>query len=166
MIYLSFIWLFFLGYQIAVFPAGNIEDEADVAIVLGAAVDDEKPSPVFAERIQHAINLYQLGRIQKIIFTGGFGENKQYAESLVASTYAIKQGIPKKDIFTEIESRTTRDNLLQAQKLLKVMSKDNGLVSTLVISDPLHLKRAMLIAKKLEWLMLNHPQPPQVAIKV
>lgn len=33
--------------------------KADAAIVLGAAVWGEEPSPVFRERINHAINLYK-----------------------------------------------------------------------------------------------------------
>ncbi|WP_309245652.1 hypothetical protein [Desmonostoc muscorum] len=43
--------------------------KADAAIVLGAAVWGEKPSPVFRERINHAINLYKNGSVKAIIFT-------------------------------------------------------------------------------------------------
>ena len=106
----------FLGYQIAKFPVGNLEDKADVAIVLGAAVNTDKPSPVFKERINHAINLYQAGNIQKIIFTGGFGESEFYAESIVAKNHETTLGILDTDIFTEIESHTTRDNFASGAK--------------------------------------------------
>ncbi|MGJ5635024.1 YdcF family protein, partial [Nostoc sp. CALU 1950] len=44
--------------------------KADAAIVLGAAVWGEEPSPVFRERINHAINLYKNGSVKTIIFTG------------------------------------------------------------------------------------------------
>ena len=44
---------------------------ADAAVVLGAAAWDKRPSPVFRERINHAITLYQSHRVGKIIFTGG-----------------------------------------------------------------------------------------------
>ncbi len=141
--FLFLLWILFLGFQIATFPLGKLTDKADVAIVLGAAVNADKPSPVFKERINHAINLYQAGNIQKIIFTGGLGEGETVAESLVAKKYAMSLGIPETDILTEIESDTTRDNLLEAQQLLIT----TGLASTLIVSDPLHSKRAMMMAK-------------------
>ncbi len=143
LILLFLVWLVFLGYQIASFPTGNLEGKADVAVVLGAAVNTDEPSPVFKERINHALKLYQVGNIQKIVFTGGLGDGETYAESLVAKNYAMDLGIPESDILTEIESHTTRDNLLQAQKLLAT----TGLSSVLIVSDPLHSKRAMMIAK-------------------
>ncbi len=132
LILLFLLWAIFLGYQIATFPVGNLEDKADVAIVLGAAVNADKPSPVFNERINHAVNLYQAGNIQKLIFTGGLGEDESYAESLVAKNHAMTLGIPETDISTEIESHTTRDNLLQAQKLLTA----TDLTSALIVMIP------------------------------
>ena len=48
-----------------------LPNEADAAVVLGAAAWGNKPSPVFRERINHALTLYQTGRVKKIIFTGG-----------------------------------------------------------------------------------------------
>ena len=99
--------------------------------------------PVFKERINHAVNLYKEGNIQKIIFTGGLGESETVAESVVVKNFAMTLGIPATDILTEIESNTTRDNLLQAQKLLIT----TGLASSLIVSDPLHTKRAMMMAK-------------------
>jgi uncharacterized SAM-binding protein YcdF (DUF218 family) len=143
LVFVFLLWILFLAYQIATFPVGQLTDKADVAIVLGAAVYDDKPSPVFRERINHAVNLYKAGNIQTIIFIGGLGDGETHAESIVAKNLAVTLGIPETDILTEIESQTTRGNLLQAQKL--VITK--GLTSTLVVSDPLHSKRAMMMAE-------------------
>ena len=49
-----------LAYQIWSFQEVREEATADAAIVLGAAVWGGDPSPVFAERIRHAIELYDL----------------------------------------------------------------------------------------------------------
>ncbi|WP_342345438.1 hypothetical protein [Snodgrassella alvi] len=43
----------------------QVPTEADAAIVLGAAAWDKRPSPVFRERINHAINLYRAGIVKK-----------------------------------------------------------------------------------------------------
>lgn len=138
------LWLFYLAYVIATFPAGDLTQySADVAIVLGAAVIRDQPSPVFEERIKHAINLYKSGQVSKLIFTGGFGENQKFAESMVARDYAINQGVLVDDIYMETISHTTTENLSQAMLLLKRAS----FKSSLIVSDPLHTKRAMMIAK-------------------
>jgi uncharacterized SAM-binding protein YcdF (DUF218 family) len=127
--------------------------KADAAIVLGAAVWGEKPSPVFRERINHAIALYQKGHIKTIIFTGGVGEVNEPAESVVAMNYAIAKGVKKADIAIETESRTTRQNLIYAQKV----ANSQQLKKFLIVSDPLHLKRAVLMARDLG--MDAYPSP-------
>ena len=62
-----------------IYSYGNTSSEAnaDAAIVLGAAVWGNQVSPVFKERINHAINLYRQGRIRKLIFTGGQGNRNE-----------------------------------------------------------------------------------------
>lgn len=138
------LWLSYLTYVISTFPAGDLtENRADIAIVLGAAVTNDGPSPVFEERIKHAINLYKAGNVSKLMFTGGFGESKQLAESLIARDYAIKQSVSVGDIYTEILSHTTKQNLLQAKDLLI----REGFKKSIIVSDPLHMTRAMMMAK-------------------
>ena len=45
----------------------NDDVKTDAGIVLGATSWNGKPSPVFKERINHAISLYKNGNIKKII---------------------------------------------------------------------------------------------------
>ncbi len=116
--------------------------EADVAVVLGAAVWTDRPSPVFAERINHAIQLYNEGKIQHIIFTGGVGQPGEAAESEVARDYAVARGVPEKNISCDTASTITWENLVEAKKLLQ--QRDAGPI--LIVSDPLHMRRAMLMA--------------------
>lgn len=127
--------------------------KADAAIVLGAAVWGEQPSPVFRERINHAINLYKNGDVHTILFTGGVGESNEPAEAIVGRRYAIAQGVKASDILIETESRTTYQNLKNA---LEVASA-NRLSKFLIVSDPLHMKRAVLMAKDLG--INAHPSP-------
>lgn len=129
--------------------------KADVAIVLGAGVFGKEPSPVFRERIKHAIWLYKNKFVKKLIFTGGKGKGKKYSEANVAKNYALKNSIPCEDIFTEELSTITRENLLYASKILK----ENNLDSVILVSDPLHMKRAMLMAKDCGLNALSSPTP-------
>jgi uncharacterized SAM-binding protein YcdF (DUF218 family) len=128
---------------------------ADAAIVLGAAAWGDKPSPVFRERINHAISLYESGYVHKILFTGGQGNLDEPPEAQVGEQYAIKQGIPQADIIVETESHTTRENLYYAQRV----AAQQGLSTFLLVSDPLHMKRAMTIARDLGVKAYPSPTP-------
>ena len=117
--------------------------KADVGIVLGAGIWNDEPSPVFRERINHSIDLYKEGYIKKIIFTGGKADGKEFSESFVAKKYAESHGVNSKDIFIEEKSKITQENL----KFAKEIMIENNFSKALLISDPLHMKRAVLIAK-------------------
>src|SRR6185312_15745782 len=56
-----------------IWDQGNRDEErqADAIVVLGAAQYDGRPSPLFAARLDHAIDLYQAGIAPRLILTGG-----------------------------------------------------------------------------------------------
>lgn len=116
--------------------------EADAAIVLGAGVQGMEPSPVFRERIDHGIWLYENGYVKKLILTGGYGDGAVCSEAGAAREYALGQGVPDGDILIEEQSRITQENMYYARQLME----EYGLKSALIVSDPLHMKRAMLMA--------------------
>src|SRR5512145_3274078 len=128
---------------------------ADAAIVLGAAVWNGAPSPVFEERIHHTIDLYKTGQVNSIIFTGGVGEGDQLAESVSAKEYAIGQGVAEKDIYCETWSTITYENLQGALEIVEAQK----MKSVLLVSDPLHMKRAMMMAKDLGLNAYPSPTP-------
>ena len=118
---------------------------ADVIIVLGAAAYDARPSPVFEERIRHGIDLYQRGLAKHVIFTGGFGKGARFSESQVARRYALRHGVPARAILIETASRTTWQNLQQAAALMK----SRGFKRAIIVSDPLHMARALRLSREL-----------------
>ena len=129
---------------------------ADAIIVLGAAAYDAKPSPVFEERIRHGIDLYRRGLAPKLIFTGGYGGvGARFSESQVARRYALRQGVPDKAILIESLSRNTHDNLRQASLLMQ----QHQLHDVIVVSDPLHMARALRISKELGIRAVGSPTP-------
>jgi uncharacterized SAM-binding protein YcdF (DUF218 family) len=127
--------------------------QADAAIILGAAIWVEKPSPVFRERINHAINLYKNGYVHTLIFTGGVGAGDELAEAVVGKRYAISKGVKAADMIMETSSRTTYQNLQNASEL----AANYPFKKFLIVSDPLHLKRAVLMARNLG--LDAHPSP-------
>ena len=128
---------------------------ADTAIVLGASVYDNSPSPVFRERIDHAVDLYNDGYVKTIIMTGGVGEGNIRSEADIAREYAEQQGIPAEAIFKEEDSTITAENLENAGQVMR----EQGFSTALVVSDPLHMKRAMLYAHDLGMTAYSSPTP-------
>jgi uncharacterized SAM-binding protein YcdF (DUF218 family) len=139
------IWLSVLALQIVRTGGTSHTGPADVAIVLGAAVYREKPSPVFAERLNHGIHLYRSKRVRKIIFTGGYASGARAAEAQVARAYAVRRGVAPRHILIETRSHITQQNLFEARALMR----EDGLKKALIVSDPLHMKRALKMASDL-----------------
>lgn len=140
--------LWCIGVAIGVTSAGapNPSAKGDAAIVLGAAVSADEPSPVFAARIDHALDLYRRGQVTRLIFTGGLGEGDALSEGEAARRYAIDKGIPGGSILVESQSRSTATNLAGAQRLMD----SAGLRTAVIVSDPYHLRRAGMIARRLD----------------
>ncbi|PWQ92152.1 protein sanA-like protein [Leucothrix pacifica] len=148
-------WIVIIGIRIWSFANEDHATPSDSIIVLGAAVYGDKPSPVFEERIKHGVTLYQQGFAPKIIFTGGRGEGDSHSEGEVGAIYAMSRGVPEEAILIESASRTTRQNLINA----KVLMDESGLKSAIIVSDPLHLKRALMMANDVGIQAVSSPTP-------
>lgn len=140
---LTLICIISVGISISSYAKTDETQKADAAIILGAAVEDGAPTPVFRERINHGISLYQDGYVKYLIFTGGIGDGDSISEAQAGKNYAISMGIPESAILIEEESHITEENLENAKALME----QYDLQTALIVSDPLHMKRAMLMAK-------------------
>lgn len=145
--------LVWAGAQVAVYAQRDETRPVDAAIVLGAAVFGERPSPVLRERINHAISLYEAETVRFIIFTGGQGDPGEAAEADVAAAYALAQGVPPEAILRETTSTSTLENLANAQQVAAAHELD----SFLIVSTPFHMKRAMAIAADLDMQAYSSP---------
>lgn len=149
--------VFAIGIAISIWNYGKVDEKApaDVAIVLGAAISDGEVSPVYRERINHAITLYEEGTVDFIILTGGFGEGSYKSDSQVAKEYALSQDVPEERILIEEKSTITEENL----EFSKEIMTENNLETAIIVSDPLHMKRAMLMAEDYNINALSSPTP-------
>ena len=136
---------------------GKVEEKAhcDVAIVLGAATSDGEVSPVYRERINHGIWLYENGYVDYLILTGGIGNGNEISDACAAKQYAIKKGVPEQVIFIEEKSTITEENLEHA----KAIMDEHSLDTAIIVSDPLHMKRAMLMASDYGIDACSYPTP-------
>ena len=136
---------------------GKIDEkcQADAVIVLGAGASDDEVSPVFRERLNHAIWLYQNGYVSTLILTGGVGDGNEKSDACVAKQYVIENGVLADDILIEEESTITQENLENAQKIME----QEALETAIIVSDPLHMKRAMLMAEDYGIEAYSSPTP-------
>lgn len=114
-------------------------------MVLGARVKvDDTYSPCLYYRVDHGISLWREGEAKKIIFSGG-GADKMPNEAHGMLDLALSKGVTRSAILLEDSSKTTYENLLFTKNLMQ----KNDLHSIIIVSDPYHLPRAELVAKKL-----------------
>ncbi|MDX8346150.1 YdcF family protein [Rossellomorea sp. YZS02] len=153
-----FVFISYSAFSIWTFGVKVQLVKTDVAVVLGAAVWDEEPSPVLRERINHAIWLYENRYVDKIIFTGGRGDGNQLAESEVARDYAIDHRVDHNDILIETKSEITEENLKYAYEV----AAEHNLNTFTIVSDPMHMKRAILMAKNIGMEAYSSPTQSSV----
>ncbi|MBR2877430.1 MAG: YdcF family protein [Clostridia bacterium] len=139
----AFVYVAFTACSIWNYGKIDGKQPSDVAVVLGAAISDGEVSPVYRERINHGIFLYENGYADYLLLTGGFGEGSYKSDSAIAKEYALSQGVPEDKILIEEKSTITEENLEYAKEIMD----ENGLETAIIVSDPLHMKRAMLMAE-------------------
>lgn len=151
------VFIYLTVTAVSIWNYGNVDEkrQADAAIVLGAETINGEPSPVFRERINHGIWIYENGYVDYLIFTGGIGDGNPVSEAYIAKQYAISKGVPEEAILIEEKSTITEENLEQS----KIIMDDHSLSTAIIISDPLHMKRAMLMAKDYGIQSYSSPTP-------
>lgn len=61
------------------------------------------------------------------------------SDAQIAKNYSIRQGVPATDILIEEDSSITQENLYYAKRIMEELHLKNALI----VSDPLHMKRAI-----------------------
>jgi len=110
---------------------------------------------VFAARLDHAETLYREGRAARVLVTGGRSPEDKVSEAAAGSVWLQAHGVPAAAILIEDRSRTTRQNLANAAE---VLGADRTKL-VLIVSDPLHMRRAMAMAAAQGFAALPAPTP-------
>ena len=94
------------------------------------------------ERINHAVELYRSGAVNFILMTGGKGLGERVTEADAGRAQAIASGVPAEAVLVETQSRDTQENLANVKPIVMA----HGFGRVLIVSDPLHMARAMQMA--------------------
>ena len=112
-----------------------------VAIVLGAGIYNDQPSPMLADRISAAVQLYKLGRVKKLLMSGD-NSSEDYDEVTVMQRYAVKLGVPQKDITLDYAGFKTYQSCYRAKEIF-------GVKQAVIITQNFHLPRAVYLCNQL-----------------
>ena len=115
---------------------------ADAIVVMGAAQYDGTPSPLFAARLDHAVQLFLGGVSPRLIVTGGKAEGDRTTEAASGRDYAIAHGVPADAIQAEDRSRTTLESIRGVAALMA----EDGIKRAIFVSDPSHMLRVLQMA--------------------
>jgi uncharacterized SAM-binding protein YcdF (DUF218 family) len=126
---------------------------AQAIVVLGAAQYAGRPSPVLRARLDHALDLWNRHLASLLILTGGTGSGDTTSEAAVGRTYAKKRGVPDSAILVESQGRTTSESMRAVAGMLEV----RGLQSALLVSDPFHMLRLRILARRFGFTPYTSP---------
>ena len=138
---------FLLSCAAGVVSSSTVDETrpCDAAVVLGAGAWDGGISNVYKQRLEHAAALYRGSMVKTIIVTGGTAAGNAHSDAYEAAAYLIGLGIPEEAILKEELSTVTEKNLAFS----KTIMEREGLKDALIVSDPLHMCRAMSMADDL-----------------
>ena len=135
----------FVGYNAyGVWTSSKLDqrDKSDAIIVLGAAQFDGDPSPVFSNRLDHALELYKEDVSPLIITVGGKQQGDRFTEAEAGFTY-LNKSIKKKNLKAITDGKDT----LESFELIRNELPDLKIIT--IVSDPAHLWRSHLMAQNL-----------------
>ncbi|PYE84102.1 YdcF family protein [Pseudoroseicyclus aestuarii] len=115
-----------------------------IALILGAAVWADGPSPTLRRRTAQGAALWHAGRVRHIVPCGGLGRHPP-AEAEVMRLLLIEAGVPESAITPEAASHTTQENIAFALPILARL----GANRVILVTDAPHLPRALLTARRL-----------------
>lgn len=118
-------------------------ESADYLVIYGCHLKE-----VLNERLNHALNILENKKINKIVLTGGIGSKGDFNESSYMYNYLLNNGINKDNIIIENKSKTTEENNINIVKLLN-LNKITKHTKIVIVTHEIHMLRICIHYKKL-----------------
>ena len=113
----------------------------DVAIVFGAGLDGDQPSPYLRARLQVALDLYTAGKA-KVILVSGDNLTISHNEPWVMTQWLVNQGVPESKIVQDFAGEDTYSTCMRAKEIF-------GVTSAILVSQAYHMPRAVATCRLL-----------------
>lgn len=130
-------FIFLLFAQSKTFTVEEVS-KTKVAIVFGAGLlRDGSAGPVLSDRVQTAVNLYQQGKVEKLLMSGD-NSFVEYNEPEAMRQYALERGVPDEDIILDYAGRRTYDTCYRAKHIFQVDE-------AILVTQEFHMPRALVL---------------------
>lgn len=132
----------------------NISDDqvnGDCIVVLGS-------SKAIQYRLPIGMQLYNAGRAEKILFSGGVTwPGTDLPESHLLKKKAVEQGMPEEDILIEDISLSTKENILASSLVLDRYFELHNIKRLLIVTTTYHMRRSLLTFKTYmpDWIQFS-----------
>jgi SanA protein len=127
------------GPQIYVDPVGV--PGGRTALVFGAAVRNGRPTTVLRDRLDAAIQLYQMGKVERLLLSGD-GRELNYDEPGAMARYAIENGVAAEDVVLDRQGLRTYASCYRAAEVY-------DLQELVLVTQTFHLPRALFTCELL-----------------
>ena len=119
----------------------NTAEDADNVVVLGMALEDGEPTKDLLYRLDTAQKYLEEHPDATLILTGGNPDKSGKTEAAVMKDILTKRGVPEDRMILEDQAATTRDNFINAAKIIDPAEP------VVFISSNYHMDRAVGMAK-------------------
>lgn len=113
----------------------------DCAIVLGAGIWGDEPSPMLRERLDWGTTVYNTGCTDRLLMSGDHGKT-DYDEVNIMKDCAVADGIPADNVFMDHAGFSTYESMYRARDVFSVEKP-------IIVTQKYHLYRAVYDARKL-----------------
>jgi uncharacterized SAM-binding protein YcdF (DUF218 family) len=124
---------------------GDPLQPADLILVLGRRLQEDRPTAIFEARLAHAEDLWRRGLAPRILVAGGTTGRATLSEAAAGQAWLTAHGVPLAAVLTEDQSQHTLENLFHVRETLRAA----GWGAPILVSDGLHLARAGAVAEGL-----------------
>lgn len=167
-----FVYPVFKYWEIPAIWYKDVANDYEVAIVLGGMAssgkkpDDRTHFACSPDRLLHAMQLYKLGKVKKILLTGGSGEmiGKRIPEATFLRNELILCGVDSTDILIDNESKNTRENALFTKELLEKHFNKNA--KCILVTSGYHMRRSVACFEKVGIEVLPFSVDSQISDEV
>lgn len=125
-----------------------VNSKVDAIVVMGAAQYDGRPSPQLAARLDHVVELWEVGIAPRVIVTGGNQPGDRFTEASASKDYLVERGVPESVISEESASHSTWEAFANLRSLVDDSVVDAETESIVIVTDPFHSLRSRLIAEE------------------
>ena len=122
----------------------EIEDDADVMVILGCMVYPWGPSILLQDRLDTALDYLDEHPDMTIVVTGGKGDDEHMSEAQAMHDYLVERGVDSEHIILEDQAENTHENLILTRNLLEELGYETD-QEFLVVSNGFHLTRTRIL---------------------